>query len=166
MSSFLGAYGIRNALNKFFYETGHGELTGWSWNPPVDTYSPLAKFIHTRGVNEWEKAYLSDHRYAPKFDAETVLNMTLSGCIFRESVCDEMKARGWGVPSDFFDAVFYKELCKVANDHDRAMMKLAIQPYFYKNSMRLDYPKTVDGKVCIYKGDDKDGKEIWEPVNP
>lgn len=166
MSSFLGAYGIRNALNKFFHETGHGELTGWGLNPPVDTYSPLAKFIHTRGVDEWEKAYLSDHRYAPKFDAETVLKMTLSGCIFRESVCDEMEARGWGTPErDFFDEGFYKELCKVANDSERAMMKLAINPYFYKNSLGA-YSKIINGTVCEYNGDDADGEEIWEPVNP
>lgn len=56
MSSFLGAYGIRNALNKFFHEARHSELNFYflAWKFAVlnsSKYSIIVQLFKSQSLN-------------------------------------------------------------------------------------------------------------------
>ena len=157
--SLLGAWGVRNGLSTFFCKNGYGESTGWEWNPPVETFTPLAYFIFTKGVDAWKEVNDADGFLKPNFDANTVISLTLAGCIFSKKIHDEIQQIGASSPKhDYFDKKFYKELCSVADDNQRALMRWKLEPF------HIDYDKT--GKAIEFAGQDEKGKDIWVPVNP
>ena len=161
-------YAVRNQLNQFFCIHGWGKQSDWQIKNKIDTYTPLAKFIYTRGVDEWEIIANSRNILILKFDCMTVLNMTLSGCTYSSSVNNQIKAAGGAnVETAYFDEDFYMELCEVASDYERAEMKLSIKPYFYKNVLPT-FSKIDEnsGLVVALEGRDHKGEEIWNPVNP
>lgn len=165
--SIFGTPGIRTALFKWFIKNGYGDKEGLGLWLTHDTsaLTPLARFIYTRGVDNWEE--VSNHQdisMTPKFDDITVLKMTLAGCKFSYKVCLDIQQKGWSNPEeDYFDKKLYKELCEIADDHERGTMIMRVRNE--GGGLPL-FSKTVRGKVCQLDGHDKNGKDVWKPVNP
>ena len=166
--------GVRNALYTFFIKSGHAnpEGQGWWFTHDTEKISPLARFIYTEGVEAWEsvKDYPNPKR-APEFNDKTILEMTLAGCVFSSKVCREIESQGGGnLYEAYFNKKFYKALCKIADDQRRGLMRLQVEAYYRgENALPLaliDKWGIVNGKFCTFKGYDKKGKDIWEPINP